>query len=83
MQLIVPCQTGRSDRSTVFSGHLREIPWTADLICDASHSPAKVRQRYLSHDGELRSEGSPLYGMTKEDGRWLLTFCQNTPVVDH
>ncbi|MBF6132378.1 SgcJ/EcaC family oxidoreductase [Nocardia otitidiscaviarum] len=43
----------------------------------------KVRQRYLSHDGEVQSEGSPLYGMTKEDGRWLLTFCQNTPVVDH
>ncbi|WP_203217448.1 SgcJ/EcaC family oxidoreductase [Nocardia arthritidis] len=43
----------------------------------------KVRQRYWSNDGELQSEGSPLYGMTKENGRWLLTFCQNTPVADH
>ncbi|WP_067697242.1 SgcJ/EcaC family oxidoreductase [Nocardia jejuensis] len=43
----------------------------------------KVRQRYFGHDGDLRAEGSPLYGMTKEGGRWLLTFCQNTPVVDH
>ncbi|WP_067541305.1 SgcJ/EcaC family oxidoreductase [Nocardia crassostreae] len=43
----------------------------------------KVRQQYFNHDDELQSEGSPLYGMTKEDGRWLLTFCQNTPVVDH
>ncbi|WP_225725254.1 MULTISPECIES: SgcJ/EcaC family oxidoreductase [unclassified Nocardia] len=43
----------------------------------------KVRQRYWSNDGELHSEGSPLYGMTKENGRWLLTFCQNTPVADH
>ncbi|QLY33227.1 SgcJ/EcaC family oxidoreductase [Nocardia huaxiensis] len=43
----------------------------------------KVRQQYFNHAGELQSEGSPLYGMTKENGRWLLTFCQNTPVVDH
>ncbi|WP_067574283.1 SgcJ/EcaC family oxidoreductase [Nocardia acidivorans] len=43
----------------------------------------KVRQQYFTHAGELTSEGSPLYGMTKENGRWLLTFCQNTPVVNH
>ncbi|MFI6869087.1 SgcJ/EcaC family oxidoreductase [Nocardia sp. NPDC050406] len=41
----------------------------------------KVRQLYFDHDGVVRSEGSPLYGMTKENGRWLLTFNQNTPVV--
>ncbi|WP_432250747.1 SgcJ/EcaC family oxidoreductase [Streptomyces sanyensis] len=40
----------------------------------------KVRQRYLSPDAE--SEGAPLYVMTKQDdGRWLLTACQNTGVV--
>lgn len=40
----------------------------------------KVRQRYLSPDD--RSEGAPLYVMTKQDdGRWLLTACQNTQVV--
>ncbi|MFE7412447.1 SgcJ/EcaC family oxidoreductase [Streptomyces laurentii] len=40
----------------------------------------KVRQRYLSPDDE--SEGAPLYVMTKQDdGRWLLTACQNTGVV--
>ncbi|MFC9898015.1 SgcJ/EcaC family oxidoreductase [Nocardia sp. NPDC127579] len=43
----------------------------------------KVRQQYFDHAGELQAEGSPLYGMTEENGRWLLTFCQNTPVVDH
>ncbi|WP_330178887.1 SgcJ/EcaC family oxidoreductase [Nocardia sp. NBC_01503] len=43
----------------------------------------KVRQQYVTHAGELTAEGSPLYGMTKENGRWLLTFCQNTPVVAH
>lgn len=40
----------------------------------------KVRQRYLSPDDE--SEGAPLYVMTKQnDGRWLLTACQNTQVA--
>ncbi|MBC2866891.1 SgcJ/EcaC family oxidoreductase [Streptomyces mexicanus] len=40
----------------------------------------KVRQRYLSPDD--KSEGAPLYVMTKQDdGRWLLTACQNTGVV--
>ncbi|MGA5202386.1 SgcJ/EcaC family oxidoreductase [Streptomyces variegatus] len=40
----------------------------------------KVRQRYLSPGDE--SEGAPLYVMTKQDdGRWLLTACQNTSVV--
>ncbi|MFA0845694.1 SgcJ/EcaC family oxidoreductase [Streptomyces rochei] len=40
----------------------------------------KVRQRYLFPDDE--SEGAPLYVMTKQDdGRWLLTACQNTQVV--
>ncbi|MFF7942163.1 SgcJ/EcaC family oxidoreductase [Nocardia gamkensis] len=41
----------------------------------------KVRQRYFSPDGALDSEGSPMYVMSKEDGRWLLTANQNTPVV--
>ncbi|MER5933946.1 SgcJ/EcaC family oxidoreductase [Streptomyces sp. NPDC002054] len=40
----------------------------------------KVRQLYLSPGNE--SEGAPLYVMTKQDdGRWLLTACQNTGVV--
>ncbi|MGA4844312.1 SgcJ/EcaC family oxidoreductase [Streptomyces sp. G45] len=40
----------------------------------------KVRQRYLSPGDE--SEGAPLYVMAKQDdGRWLLTACQNTGVV--
>ncbi|MFJ4090676.1 SgcJ/EcaC family oxidoreductase [Kitasatospora sp. NPDC089913] len=42
----------------------------------------KVRQRYLDAAGEqVGDEGSPLYVMAKEDGRWLLTANQNTPVV--
>ncbi|MFF2349826.1 SgcJ/EcaC family oxidoreductase [Kitasatospora sp. NPDC058115] len=41
----------------------------------------KVRQRYLDGDGgQIGEEGSPLYVMVKEDGRWLLTANQNTVV---
>ncbi|MFF3171072.1 SgcJ/EcaC family oxidoreductase [Streptomyces sp. NPDC057900] len=40
----------------------------------------KVRQRYLTPGEE--SEGAPLYVLSKQaDGRWLMTACQNTPVV--
>lgn len=40
----------------------------------------KVRQRYLSPGEE--SEGAPMYVVSKQDdGRWLLTACQNTGVV--
>ncbi|KAA8887440.1 SgcJ/EcaC family oxidoreductase [Nocardia colli] len=41
----------------------------------------KVRQRYLTDDGELTGEGSPMYVMSKENGRWLLTANQNTVVA--
>jgi uncharacterized protein (TIGR02246 family) len=40
----------------------------------------KVRQLYLTPGDE--SEGVPLYVMSRQDdGRWLLTACQNTGVV--
>ena len=40
----------------------------------------KVRQLYLTPGDE--SEGAPLYVMSKQDdGRWLLTACQNKGVV--
>ncbi|GAA3990828.1 SgcJ/EcaC family oxidoreductase [Thermobifida alba] len=43
----------------------------------------KVRQRYLAPDGQQAGkEGSPLYVMAKEDGRWRLVAGQNTQVVD-
>ncbi|MFE7560953.1 SgcJ/EcaC family oxidoreductase [Kitasatospora sp. NPDC057500] len=42
----------------------------------------KVRQRYLDGDGgQVGEEGSPLYVMAKEGGRWLLTANQNTVVL--
>jgi uncharacterized protein (TIGR02246 family) len=45
----------------------------------------KVRQRAVTVNGEPLaggSEGSPLYVMAKEDGRWLIVAAQNTIVVD-
>lgn len=41
----------------------------------------KVRQQYFTNDGTLESEGSPMYVVAREGGRWLLTANQNTPVV--
>ncbi|SDK35409.1 SgcJ/EcaC family oxidoreductase [Nonomuraea jiangxiensis] len=40
----------------------------------------KVRQVYVTPDG--KDVGSPLWVMAKEDGRWLLTACQNTGVLE-
>lgn len=41
----------------------------------------KVRQRYLTNNGDLTGEGSPMYVMSKENGHWLLTANQNTVVA--
>ncbi|MBC7302372.1 MAG: SgcJ/EcaC family oxidoreductase [Nocardia sp.] len=41
----------------------------------------KIRQSYFTVDGELSGQGTPMYVMTKEDGAWVLTANQNTPVV--
>lgn len=41
----------------------------------------KVRQRYFDAKGDLDSEGTPMYVVAKENGKWLLTANQNTPVV--
>jgi uncharacterized protein (TIGR02246 family) len=43
----------------------------------------KVRQLYASTDGQptdFDGEGTPLFVMSKEDGQWRLTACQNTGV---
>lgn len=45
----------------------------------------KVRQRPVTLDGEPiegQNEGSPLYIMAKDDGRWCLVAGQNTVVLD-
>ncbi len=62
--------------------------WDGEVTYEVAHvlfirpdvAAVKVRQRYLSPGEE--SEGAPLYVISKQDdGRWLLTACQNTGVV--
>ncbi|MFD5003563.1 SgcJ/EcaC family oxidoreductase [Streptomyces mutabilis] len=61
--------------------------WDGDVSYEAVHvqflrpdvAAVKVRQVYHSAEGD--TEGAPLYVMTRrDDGRWLLHACQNTPV---
>jgi len=55
------------------------------LFIRADVAAAKVRQIYTSSDGQpsdAEGEGSPLFVMAKEDGRWQLVACQNTGVLD-
>lgn len=40
----------------------------------------KVRQVYRTAEG--LDVGTPLFVMAKEDGRWLLSACQNTEVAE-
>ncbi|MFE6619583.1 SgcJ/EcaC family oxidoreductase [Streptomyces sp. NPDC008086] len=63
--------------------------WDGEVTYEVTHTrflrpdvvAVKVRQVYHSPDGEVDSEGAPLYVMTKQpDGRWLLHACQNTEV---
>lgn len=62
--------------------------WDGEVTYEVVHvffirpnvAAVKVRQLYLA-PGDA-SEGAPLYVMSKQDdGRWLLTACQNTAVV--
>jgi uncharacterized protein (TIGR02246 family) len=43
---------------------------------------AAVKVRQVSRSTGEGYAGSPMYVMTKEDGRWMLTACQNTVVLD-
>ncbi|MFJ6518066.1 SgcJ/EcaC family oxidoreductase [Streptomyces filamentosus] len=64
--------------------------WDGEVTYEVVHTlfirpdvaAVKVRQRYLAPGEE--SEGAPLYVVAKQDdGRWLLTACQNTAVIAH
>ncbi|GII94375.1 SgcJ/EcaC family oxidoreductase [Sinosporangium siamense] len=43
---------------------------------------AAVKVRQVSRSGGDSYVGTPMYVVTKEDGRWLITAAQNTIVVD-
>jgi uncharacterized protein (TIGR02246 family) len=61
-------------RGTVVTYELLDV-----LFIRPDVAAARVRQTANGPDGTV--EGSPVYVMAKEDGHWLLTACQNTPVV--
>ncbi|MEU5876495.1 SgcJ/EcaC family oxidoreductase [Spirillospora sp. NPDC047279] len=84
--------TGREEISAftheVLPGAMRESTATYEVVHILFIRPdvaaVKVRQRAVTLDGrpiEGQNEGSPLYVMAKQDGRWLLTACQNTEVL--
>jgi uncharacterized protein (TIGR02246 family) len=85
--------TGRDEISAfthqVLPGAMKESTATYEVVHVLFIRPdvaaVKVRQRAVTLDGrpiEGESEGSPLYVMAKEDGRWRLAAGQNTLVLD-
>jgi uncharacterized protein (TIGR02246 family) len=72
----------------VLPGAMKDSTATYDVVHVLFIRPdvaaVKVRQRSVTLDGlpiEDRNEGSPLFVMAKEDGRWRLVACQNTEVL--
>lgn len=85
--------TGRDEISAfthrVLPGAMRESTATYEVVQVLFIRPdvaaVKVRQRPVTLEGQPiagEPEGSPLYVMAKEDGRWLLVACQNTQVQE-
>jgi uncharacterized protein (TIGR02246 family) len=85
--------TGRDEISAfthqVLPGAMKESTATYEVVHVLFIRPdvaaVKVRQRPVTLDGrpiEGQNEGSPLFVMAKEDGRWLLVAGQNTLVLD-
>ncbi|MFD1827894.1 SgcJ/EcaC family oxidoreductase [Mumia zhuanghuii] len=78
---------GRDEIAAFTRQVLPAAEWDGKVTYDVVHvlfirpdvAAVKVRQRYLTPGEE--SEGAPLYVMSKQEGRWLLTACQNTGVV--
>ena len=51
------------------------------LFIRADVAAVKVKQQYFTPAGEPDTAGTPMYVVAKEEGHWLLTANQNTPVV--
>jgi uncharacterized protein (TIGR02246 family) len=68
----------------VLPGAMREATMTLEVehVLFLRPDVAAVKVRQISRSAGEGYVGSPMYVMTKEDGRWMLTACQNTIVVD-
>ena len=70
----------------VLPGGMRGLTMSMEVVhvlfVRADVAAVKVRQVYTSSDGqpnEAEGEFTPLFVMAREEGRWLLVACQNTP----
>ena len=67
----------------VVGEHLGSLA-AGDLAARCRDGADHDKERWVYHSPDGKTEGAPLYGMTKqEDGRWLLHACQNTEVRVH
>src|SRR4051794_2279828 len=68
----------------VLPGAMRESTVTLEVehVLFLRPDVAAVKVRQVSRSAGEGYAGSPMYVMTKEDGRWVLTACQNTIVLD-
>ncbi|KAB2341291.1 SgcJ/EcaC family oxidoreductase [Actinomadura rudentiformis] len=82
--------TGRDEISAftrkVLPGAMKDSTATYEVVDVVFVRPdvaaVKVHARLLTLDGQLiGNPGTPLYVMSKEDGRWMLVACQNTEVL--
>ena len=67
----------------VLPGAMRETTVTLEVehVLFLRPDVAAVKVRQVSRSADEGYVGSPMYVMTKEDGRWMLTACQNTVVL--
>ncbi|KOG28495.1 SgcJ/EcaC family oxidoreductase [Streptomyces resistomycificus] len=71
----------------VLPGAMRESTVTYEveqvLFIRPDVAAVKVRAQYRTPDGDpVGNPNSPMYVMSKENGEWLLTACQNTEVLE-
>ncbi|MEV0107244.1 hypothetical protein AB0H42_12995 [Nocardia sp. NPDC050799] len=66
---------------TIDTAHTGHHPAETDAEIAARHAVVAAVAR-AQRDEDVDGFTTPMYVMTKEDGRWLLTANQNTPIVE-
>ncbi|MPZ81588.1 MAG: SgcJ/EcaC family oxidoreductase [Actinophytocola sp.] len=79
--------TGRAEIAAftrqVLPGAMKDTTATYEVVHALFIRPdvAAVKVRQVVTTAGERSEGTPMFVMSEEDGRWLLVACQNTSVL--